>query len=68
MSAHTHPRSTQPAAGGIDFKLPWWGVLLPAIAFCALLALVVGSGDAHAVSADGTLTHLVERIQETLSR
>ncbi|WP_406509212.1 hypothetical protein [Streptomyces sp. NBC_00212] len=68
MSAHTHPRSPQPTAGGVDFKLPWWGVVLPAVAFFALLALVIGSGDTHAVSGDGTLTHLVDRIQQSISR
>ncbi|MFG3285878.1 hypothetical protein [Streptomyces sp. NPDC048111] len=68
MPAHTHPRSPQPAAGGVDFKLPWWAVLLPAVAFFVLLALVIGSGDAHAVSGDGTVSHLVERLQQSLSR
>ncbi|MER0444872.1 hypothetical protein ABR738_09890 [Streptomyces sp. Edi4] len=68
MSAHTHPRSPQPGAGGVDFKLPWWGMVLPAIAFFALLALVFGSGDAHAVTGDATLTHLVDRLQQALAR
>ncbi|MFE9122912.1 hypothetical protein [Streptomyces sp. NPDC007172] len=68
MSAHTHPRSPQQGAGGVDFKLPWWGVVLPAIAFFVLLALVIGSGDAHAATGDGTLTHLVDRIQHSLAR
>jgi hypothetical protein len=68
MPAHTHPRSPHPATGGVDFRLPWWGVALPAIAFGVLLALVIGSGDTQAVSADATLAHLVDRIQQTLSR
>ena len=42
--------------------------MLPAIAFVVLLALVIGSGDAQAVSGDGTLTHLVDRVQQSLSR
>ncbi|MFJ8307407.1 MULTISPECIES: hypothetical protein [unclassified Streptomyces] len=67
MPAHTHPRSSHPAAGGVDFRLPWWGFVLPAIAFGVLLALIIGSGDTQAVSADGTLAHLVDRIQQTLS-
>ncbi|MEV8526881.1 MULTISPECIES: hypothetical protein [unclassified Streptomyces] len=68
MSAHSHTRPSHPAAGGVDFRLPWWAVVLPAIAFGVLLTLIIGSGDTQAVSGDGTISHLVDRVQQSLSR
>lgn len=62
MPARTHTRSTHPATGSVEVRLPWWAVALPAIAFAALLLMIVGSGDAHAATADPALGRLLERI------
>ncbi|MFE7359077.1 hypothetical protein ACFU8Q_39840 [Streptomyces sp. NPDC057543] len=62
MPARTHTRSTHPATGSVEVRLPWWAVALPAIAFAALLLMIVGSGDAHAATADPALSRLLERI------
>ncbi|MFF2408375.1 hypothetical protein [Streptomyces sp. NPDC058092] len=62
MPACTHTRSTHPATGSVEVRLPWWAVALPAIAFAALLLMIVGSGDAHAATADPALGRLLERI------
>ncbi|MEU3462511.1 hypothetical protein ABZ721_21555 [Streptomyces sp. NPDC006733] len=46
MQAHTRP-SRQPVgrgAGGVQTRLPWWAVALPALAFAALLMLIAGPG------------------------
>ncbi|MBT2504312.1 hypothetical protein J7I98_00100 [Streptomyces sp. ISL-98] len=67
MAARAHTRSN-PQASGVDIRLPWWGVALPTLAFAVLLLLIAGPGEAHAVSGDPTVAHLVERIQQTLSR
>ncbi|MFI8854947.1 hypothetical protein [Streptomyces sp. 891-h] len=73
--AHTSDRSrSRPAPGGTrpdatrqqaaQTRLPWWGVLLPALGFVLLLVLVVGGGQADAAqrAADSPLlsffTHL----------
>ncbi|MGR8011341.1 hypothetical protein [Streptomyces hypolithicus] len=69
MAARAHPRSHHPVTGtsGVGIRLPWWAVALPALAFVALLLLIVGPGQAHAAQ-DGTgAAYLVERIQQTLS-
>ncbi|MFI1099566.1 hypothetical protein [Streptomyces sp. TLI_146] len=68
MSARTHTRSTQPATGRADFRLPWWGVALPTVAFVVLLVLITGSHDAEAASGDSSISHLMDRIQHSLSR
>ncbi|MFF8912287.1 hypothetical protein ACF08M_02960 [Streptomyces sp. NPDC015032] len=62
MSAPTHTRSTQPATGSIEVRLPWWAVALPAVAFAVLLLMIVGSDDAHAAPADPAIGRLFERI------
>ncbi|HET6860484.1 MAG TPA: hypothetical protein VFH94_25730 [Streptomyces sp.] len=67
MAARAHIRSNPPASG-VEMRLPWWGFVLPAIAFVVLLVLIAGPGEAHAASADPAVTHLMERIQQTLSR
>ncbi|MEU1077439.1 MULTISPECIES: hypothetical protein [unclassified Streptomyces] len=68
MSARTHTRSTQPADGRADFRLPWWGVVLPTVAFVVLLVLITGSHDAQAAAGDPAISRLMDRVQHTLSR
>ncbi|WP_434588339.1 hypothetical protein [Streptomyces sp. A5-4] len=66
MAARAHIRSTPPASG-VEMRLPWWAVVLPAIAFAVLLVLIAGPGQAQAASGDPAVTHLMERIQQSLS-
>ncbi|MEU3652371.1 hypothetical protein AB0E67_05870 [Streptomyces sp. NPDC032161] len=61
MSAPAPTRPTAAPTGGLDVRLPWWAVALPAVAFAALLLMIVGSGDAHAASADPAVGRLLAR-------
>ncbi|MFP3990383.1 hypothetical protein U9R90_23555 [Streptomyces sp. E11-3] len=65
MSAPTHPRSIPQTRG--EARLPWWAIVLPTIAFVALLTLVLHPVDAHAASAEPVLGQLLERVQTALS-
>lgn len=69
MTAHAHLTSTRSRpAGAREARLPWWAVVLPALAFCALLALIVAGGDADAAQhGSEPLTRLLERLQQTLT-
>ncbi|MER6571612.1 hypothetical protein ABT288_36905 [Streptomyces sp. NPDC001093] len=68
MPARTHPRPHPATTGGVDSRLPWWALALPALAFIALLALILNPSDAHAASGDPAITHLVERARQLLAR
>ncbi|MEV6116711.1 hypothetical protein AB0L59_30625 [Streptomyces sp. NPDC052109] len=68
MSARTHPRPHPATPGGVDIRLPWWALALPALAFVALLALILNPSDAHAASSAPAITHLFERAQQLLAR
>lgn len=68
MSARTHTRTTHPATGTIEVRLPWWAVALPAIGFAALLLMIVGSGEAHAATTDPAVGRLFERIVAFVTR
>ncbi|EST22176.1 hypothetical protein [Streptomyces roseochromogenus] len=68
MSARTHPRPHPATTGGVEIRLPWWALALPALAFIALLVLILNPSDAHAASGDPAITHLVERAQQLLAR
>jgi hypothetical protein len=48
--------------------LPWWALLLPVIAFAALLMLVINPADAQAASGDPSFTHVFERMQQAVLR
>ncbi|MFJ8076193.1 hypothetical protein ACIQ7Q_20135 [Streptomyces sp. NPDC096176] len=50
MPAHAHTRSRPQAPVVVGVRLPWWAMALPAVAFCTLLMLIAGPGQAHAVS------------------
>lgn len=69
MSARSHTRRELGApkdSASVEIQLPWWAIALPAIAFAALLLLILNPADAHAASGDPMVTHLLERVQETV--
>ncbi|MFD5428696.1 hypothetical protein [Streptomyces sp. NPDC127084] len=63
MSALTRTRTRAPAAAGSEIRLPWWALVLPVVAFAALLVLMTASGEAHAAGGDVSAGFLLERIQ-----
>ncbi|GGT39642.1 hypothetical protein [Streptomyces chromofuscus] len=65
-STHTPPRSA--TTGRVDMRLPWWALALPALAFVALLTLMLNPADAHAASGEPAIAHLVERAHQLISR
>jgi anti-sigma-K factor RskA len=68
MSTPTHPGPRPAVRGGVDSRLPWWALVLPVLAFAALLALILDPAKAHATTADPAVTHLVERIRHLIGR
>jgi hypothetical protein len=65
------PTRTQPrpaTTGGVDIRLPWWALALPALAFIALLLLILNPSDAHAATSDPGVTRLLQRAQELIAR
>lgn len=69
MTAHAHLTSTRSRPPGTqETRLPWWAVVLPALAFCALLALIVTGGDGDtAQRGSEQLARFLERLQQTLT-
>ncbi|GEK03484.1 hypothetical protein ACWDU8_20440 [Streptomyces sp. NPDC003388] len=68
MPVRTHTRTHTGPAGGVDIRLPWWALLLPALAFAVLLALILNPSEAHAASGDPAVAQLLERAQRLLAR
>ncbi|MFF2203244.1 hypothetical protein [Streptomyces sp. NPDC058145] len=68
MPVRTHTRPHPATTGGVDIRLPWWALALPALAFVVLLALILNPSDAHAASGDPAITQLLERAQQLLAR
>ncbi|AZM52487.1 hypothetical protein DMA15_07640 [Streptomyces sp. WAC 01529] len=68
MSVRTHPRRDPAESGGVEIQLPWWAIALPALAFAALLLLILNPADAHAASGAPAATGLLEHIQALISR
>lgn len=67
MSARTHTRLHPATTGGVEIRLPWWALALPALAFVTLLLLILNPSDAHAATGDPAVTHLVERVQQLIA-
>ncbi|MFG2608109.1 hypothetical protein ACGFT2_31865 [Streptomyces sp. NPDC048514] len=68
MPARTPSRPHPATTGGVDIRLPWWALALPALAFVALLALILNPSDAHAASGDPAISHVFERAHQLLAR
>ncbi|MEV0739322.1 hypothetical protein AB0I51_26045 [Streptomyces sp. NPDC050549] len=68
MSAPTHTRPHPANPGGVDIRLPWWALALPALAFIVLLVMMLNPTDAQAAASDPTITHLFERVQQLIAR
>ncbi|MEU2425730.1 hypothetical protein ABZ619_32800 [Streptomyces sp. NPDC007851] len=68
MPARTHTRPHPATPGAVDIRLPWWALALPALAFVSLLLLILNPADAHAATGDPAVAHLVERVQQIVSR
>ncbi|MFC9948107.1 hypothetical protein [Streptomyces pratensis] len=62
MSARTPARSHRPASDTVEVRLPWWAVALPALAFAALLLLIVEPGQAHAAAGEPAIGRLLGHI------
>ncbi|MEV3856614.1 hypothetical protein AB0J38_20085 [Streptomyces sp. NPDC050095] len=68
MSAPTHSRPHPAATRGVDITLPWWAIVLPALAFVALLLLILNPADAQAASGDPAISHILERARELVAQ
>jgi hypothetical protein len=68
MSAPVHTPPHPVTRAGADSRLPWWALALPALAFTALLLLILHPSDAHAAGGDPAITHLFERIEQLTTR
>ncbi|MFK4071431.1 hypothetical protein [Streptomyces sp. NPDC029674] len=68
MSARSHTRRDPAQSGSVEIQLPWWAIALPAIAFAALLLLILNPVDAHAATSEPAVTHLLERIRTLVLR
>ncbi|MFF9690921.1 hypothetical protein [Streptomyces sp. NPDC014623] len=62
MPARTPIRTHRPATDTAEVRLPWWAVVLPALAFAALLLLIVEPGQAHAAAGDPAIGRLLGHI------
>lgn len=67
MSTPTHTRP-RPVAGGVDIRLPWWALALPALAFVALLVLMADPPEAHAAAGRPALAYLLEQARHLTGR
>ncbi|MDF9812431.1 hypothetical protein [Streptomyces sp. SPB162] len=67
VQAHTRPsrHSVGRGVGGVQTRLPWWAVALPALAFAALLMLIAGPGQTDTGAAEPA-GHLIARIADEL--
>jgi len=69
MTAPTrHTRTSPEPPDSVEIRLPWWVVALPAIAFAALLLLIVSPGEAHAATTVPTVDRILPQVHQTLSR
>ncbi|MEY9990286.1 hypothetical protein ABIE67_002318 [Streptomyces sp. V4I8] len=68
MSARMHTPPHPASTGRADIRLPWWALTLPTLAFITLLLLILNPSDAHAATAEPSITQLFDRIQQLITR
>lgn len=68
MPVPAHTRSHRPAAGRVEVRLPWWAVALPAVAFAALLLMIMSPGQARAATVAPVPGQLIEHALHLLAR
>ncbi|MFC9178964.1 MULTISPECIES: hypothetical protein [Streptomyces] len=66
-AASRRPAVRPPAADRVEIRLPWWAVALPALAFAALLIMIMSPGEAQAATAEPALGQLIERTLHLLA-
>jgi hypothetical protein len=66
MSARTHTRFHPARTGGVEIRLPWWALVLPTLAFVALLLVILNPADAQATTGDPVVGHVLDRIRQLL--
>ncbi|MEU6625594.1 hypothetical protein ABZ926_33225 [Streptomyces litmocidini] len=66
MSAPTHP-GIRTTTTGVDTRLPWWALVLPAAAFLVLLVLMTGSDGAQATPGELAGGRVLEHLWQTLA-
>jgi hypothetical protein len=67
MSARTRTRPAHPVDSGLEIRLPWWAIALPALAFAALLILLAGPTDAHAAGGSGAVSQFLGLVHQAFS-
>ncbi|MGY0487382.1 hypothetical protein [Streptomyces sp. WG-D5] len=65
MSAPTQTPPHPAATGRVDIRLPWWALVLPAVAFVVLLLLILNPADGGATAGD-PLVHLMGRAKDLM--
>lgn len=69
MPARTRSRSHSCASSdSVEIRLPWWSVVMPAVAFVVLFLLIADPGQAQAATGDPTVGRILEHIHLTLAR
>ena len=64
MSAPTHIPPHPATRRGVETRLPWWALVLPALAFAALLLVILNPADAQATGGDPAVGRLFEQVQQ----
>ncbi|MEU6578623.1 hypothetical protein [Streptomyces sp. NPDC046805] len=68
MSARAHTRPHPATRDGVDTRLRWWALAMPALAFVSLLMLILNPSDAQAATGDPVIIHLFERLRQLAAR
>ncbi|MEU3844484.1 hypothetical protein AB0E88_31205 [Streptomyces sp. NPDC028635] len=68
MSARSHTPPHPATTGGVQTRLPWWALALPALAFVTLFVLILNPTDAQAGTGEPAITQLFQHLQALVGR